>query len=95
MSYTKGPWQRLIRAEYGDFGSKLGDDLIGIRASDGRLVCTFDDDFGTDSPADAHLISAAPELLEALEWMLRPGGFTPESKAFARSVISKARGEKT
>jgi len=57
--------------------------------------------FGSTAEADARLIAAAPELLEALESIATPEGFRLPAKEWeeldlfkkARSAISKARGE--
>lgn len=45
--------------------------------------------------ADAHLIAAAPELLEALEWALRDAAADELDPWFAnaRDAIAKARGD--
>lgn len=50
----------------------------------------------THTAADAHLIAAAPELLEALEEWLTVGNDLKARKAVrekARAAIAKARGE--
>ena len=63
MSYTKGPWVALKRG--------MGD--TEIIAKNRRVVCecTFTDALdGSEFQANARLIAAAPDLLEALVILL-------------------------
>ena len=88
--YTKGPW-RVLKNE-------LGHEFI--EASNGDIVSPL------RSSADARLIAAAPDLLEALEAFLNwyvhfvnsgdAGFWDPEKDDIvikARSALSKAKGE--
>ena len=89
--YTKGPWKvngrgaNIVCDEYGN--------RIVSTARD--LSC---DVWGSDSKDNARLISAAPEMLEALELFLivaeklHNAGFKAEIKE-AQRVIKKAKGE--
>lgn len=43
--------------------------------------------------ANARLIAAAPELLEALQKAVRYGGLFPDLQAEAKAAIAKATGE--
>lgn len=84
--HTPGPWRN-------DFG-------VEISAGECVSICgmrfPFNDD--PEKAANACLISAAPELLEAVErleagvrlWMSR--GVTDEDMAFAKAAILKAKG---
>lgn len=98
--HTPGPWHTYA-PDYSK-GSCLGDDWTKIYREDGRAVAhavMAQDDHGINLKelfANAHLIAAAPELLEALiqavAWM--DGERTPiNALAHARSIIAKAKGE--
>lgn len=83
MKHTPGPWKVVI--------TPGGDTLIDtprFRWSLGRLM----------SKADAHLIAAAPELLEALQRIIDYGGSLTGEDALemviiAKTAIAKAMGE--
>lgn len=96
MTYTSGPWHVV---PYGD-----GDSLVicSDEAGDWRIafMATMIGPEEIDGPirANARLIAAAPELLEALELVLAwaPQPILSEhasSLEFARSLISRVRGE--
>jgi hypothetical protein len=96
--HTVGPW-RIFR-------STDGQKIIGIGELNGAGVT--DCGFGTwrdgaEQEANARLIAAAPELLEALDWLLAcaPGDFPTDgddseryglARAGARKAILKATG---
>lgn len=71
---------------------------IKIKASKHRTVCTvwIDDspvrEFNAEQKANARLIAAAPELLEALRKAVERQGFTNEELIEARFIIAKATG---
>lgn len=99
MSHTKGPW--LV--DDGFYGPDLtSDDYHIIVAGCGYHASPSDDGFaitGCISTANARLISAAPELLEALEDMIsfQYDGDPLRQESCpacikARSAIAKARG---
>jgi len=79
ITHTPGPWRYVYADGY------CGE----IIASNGKSVCTF-----TDEPneSDAHLMEAAPDLLEVLMEITETLG-RPDTFAKARAAISKARGE--
>lgn len=89
--HTPGPWN-AVELEDGNI-------VTGNTRHCGN-VCELD--LGTESDANARLIAAAPELLEALERALRwfdgdfPYGHEDvergETAAAARAAIEKARG---
>ena len=98
IKHTKGPWEM-------DAG-------LNIHGPDNRLVANCggrSQNFDTEkceaeNKANAHLIAAAPELLEALEMMVRQFGPHPredtegwreeyEACDSARAAIAKAKGE--
>ena len=97
--HTAGPWDGIgvIPQHYIVWRSNYND------ATDTRIIAT-----GIEREADAHLIAAAPELYEALEYWLEhqgdecPDGFRSmdehccwEMRAMrqARAALAKARGE--
>ena len=96
---TPGPWEFVPESEEDRYGDV---DMGGFRSASG-WVCKFGDGRlyypleGTPpEPADARLIAAAPELLEALELVLGNGldseGLAA-AHAKARAAIAKATGE--
>ena len=113
MSYTKGPWilesvktQSGICHKIGPFPPPRGDDSKGK-----RHACLYADYPSSFNPADqeleanARLIAAAPELLEALidiadDYSERFDMDSPSTNpgmkqvvAAARAAIAKAKGE--
>lgn len=63
--HTKGPWEACERGDYSDY---RGDSRV-ILGDDMRIAVVHDS--GIDrQEANARLIAAAPELLEALELLL-------------------------
>lgn len=85
--FTPGPW------------TQTG---TNVRTKDGGLICTAANHWAdTTTPlvekeANARLISAAPELLEALEWLVddweRVTGRTLPDDHEAKAAIAKAKG---
>jgi len=98
--HTTGPW-RLGKDEMGELHTVWGAQA-GV-----AITSVFDNVFGPDCPpqaeatANARLIAAAPDLLDALRWLLafwRPGSDhdTDEVRlavAAARAAIAKATGK--
>lgn len=90
-SHTPGPWKATNSAcIWAVFATTrpLGDSRL----------C----DFGSDdeSKANAHLIAAAPDLLEAMErllrclsWIQHPTGLTLDAMEQAKATVAKAKGE--
>lgn len=94
MSHTPGPW--VVRSIDGSLGT--------IETADGTLqVAQAQELSATDRNAgslervdNARLIAAAPDLLEALKWLLGlPGAqeTDPHAARFAAAAIAKATGE--
>ena len=85
MSHTPGPWTASEHGAYADYNGNstiiLGDDL--------RIAVVLGSD-NEETNANARLIAAAPDLLEALEALLE-GDFNVAEKA--RAAIAKAKGE--
>lgn len=93
MKHTPGPW-RLIVGEYGC--KRIGPDRPGHQRGIVEVCATvglFDEE---QDKANALLIAAAPELLEALEAILADRWLVigePEPLEKAHAAIAKARGE--
>lgn len=94
-THTPGPWDVFPHyckndPDPGPYGETL---LIGKGQFDTLAeVRPGSDEYGTEYQANARLIAAAPELLEALENLLAE---CPEawSRHGAQAAIAKARGE--
>lgn len=83
LSHTPGPWQFKPRSPRGTM-------LQGLYGSKGELITYFKVDL---LDANARLITAAPELLEALEQALQLINNQSALAAKMRAAIAKARGE--
>lgn len=87
--YTPGPW--FISDE-----DRWSYESIEIIASDGSCVAKTDgwgEEFQGEEEANARLIVAAPELLEALEFVMTAHGEQLDAAfAQAQAAIAKARG---
>ena len=97
MSHTPGPWYVSLtpdRDEEGWVGPEVYDRDLGVFAVLDGEPETIAQPW---SEADARLIAAAPEMLEALERLVEECGpqiIEPDlALEFARAVIRKARGE--
>lgn len=97
-THTPGPWK--IHPYINNFGGRNETKDVG---PSGRAVCevfgAFEAPFGAESEANARLIAAAPEMLEALRTLVaaisynqNPDTLLRESE-FAREVIAKAEGK--
>lgn len=88
-SHTPGPWG--ICPSFGGNPDAFSISVVG----DDRLIATAWDrtpfDEANPAEANARLIAAAPELLEALEYLVSLGG--GDCLDIARAAIAKARGE--
>ena len=97
QKHTPAPWVvgmgGSIRCGYTD---KDGDDII-IGGVKNRSIQIGSAPFTTvghkESIANAHLIAAAPELLEALEKLNDITKYHPQVCDIARTAIKKAKGE--
>lgn len=87
--HTPGPW--IIGFDDGSGESYItANQVVVVRGGeDGWGVMN-----GVENPADARLIAAAPDLLEALERIVACDPYKQSSAAIiAREAIAKARGE--
>jgi hypothetical protein len=100
MTHTPGPW-KLVR-----LGRNLYVESDGPQAVDGRgpFVCDMQIDecakpFRDSVEADANLIAAAPELLEALTGIIEIGKRDMTNQKYdgyfksAQAAIAKAKGQ--
>ena len=95
--FTAGPWKVVADERYDRFAE--ADRIVGydIKSADGEIVGS--EGISGDSEinlANAHLIAAAPDLLEALSEIINDGGkfvMTNETHRKARAAIDKARGD--
>ena len=92
--HTPGPW-RVEEIELFETGSG-----VQVVAADGTVIADNQTYYPQSlDPANAHLIAAAPELLEALKAMshveARDPGHVESIRAFslARAAIAKAEGK--
>ena len=74
MSHTQGPWQLHSPTE-GD--PKTGDGTYCITGSHGGVIAKIIPEDSPETPANATLISASPELLAALRQMMEWEGGEP------------------
>lgn len=87
--HTQGPWQIVDTQDVG----------LHIKTVDFDLIATLanGDNFFAKNPqneANARLIAAAPELLDALLWVRdNCTGLPAVARAIAEKAISKAQGE--
>ena len=97
ITFTPGPWFVSMKPDWDEDGG-MGPDVYDC---DGGVFAFVDDEPETIArpfcEADARLIAAAPEMLEALERLVEAAGpqmAEPDlALEFARTVIRKARGE--
>lgn len=96
--HTPGPWS-VTKAKHGVDMSHYVVALATPDRNDRALVVHAEQGDDGQGDANARLIAAAPELLEALEWALRamearnPLWAEGERFVAARATIAKAKGE--
>ena len=100
MTHTPGPWK--VTAGIVDNPRLMVEDDIGNPVCAMSLRGVYGDT--VKMTANAHLISAAPDMLEALEWLSNEFdcrddeygmvGFTHDEFRKVNAAIRKARGEK-
>ena len=90
LKHTPGPWSVVAN----------GGHSYTIRGSRNEAICDtsiwLHSDPHSESRANAHLIAAAPDLLEALEDLLTICDGDPDEPdeiGWARAAIAKAKGE--
>jgi len=97
--YTPGPWaiRRIAEVPGAICGGVTRQYMRGVGTDQLAMVCSVQPDNGGDEAmeANARLIAAAPELLEALEWLLDDVGRASSmlGAVKARAAIAKATGE--
>lgn len=89
QSHTPGPWAAFYKNKYDEWHVAIP---IPGRTSTFSL---FDDGVRSENPeADARLIAAAPDLLEALREVVRISDRKHDAWDAAKIAIAKATGEK-
>lgn len=105
MSHTPGPW--ALGQKPHEQGTMIDIDAVGMRQHGAIAVAVWrmeQEERSPDMEANAHLIAAAPELLEALiamerekpDYMTRNNLGDPSEETtnrMARAAIAKAKGE--
>jgi hypothetical protein len=92
--HTPGPWE-VYDGHDGHFGKMRESYITHDNGTDtARITVARMIDCGYDNSADARLIAAAPDLLEALKAVLGSAkvGGTTEERAEAYRAIAKAEG---
>ena len=89
MSHTPGPWE-IERSFYHGYKSISAQKHSGLAQV---VWCMEDEDRSPSCEANAHLIAAAPELLEALERVKATGVFLGAiPQGMVDAAIEKAKG---
>lgn len=83
--HTPGPWE----LPYLDDG--YSSRQAWITDAEGAQIASLEP--GDNMDADARLMAAAPELLEAVQRLIGRAAYESEDAAFARAAIQKATGE--
>lgn len=85
--HTPGPWSVFYKSKYDEWH-------VSVPLSTGSMKwALFDDGIRSENPeADARLIAAAPDLLEALRGVLRVADRATDEFDAARAAIAKATG---
>lgn len=79
LKYTRGPWHQ-------------GTDIRQIQSEDGTIICNVSGSVTNSSvSADSKLIAAAPELLEALEMVMRRGRIDDSEEAMNQVAAAIAK----
>lgn len=86
VKFTKGEWIKSHHANGVIFVTHRD-----MRRNSGRFICTLQG--GRDDVANAHLIAAAPEMYERLQWLESLPTLDWEERKKMRDLLAKARGE--
>lgn len=86
MKHTPGPWSVNVIGQH--WNNKSLKHIEVTFGQDGECICDT-----VYNPSDAKLISAAPDLLEALQAVIRVADRQTDEFDMARAAISKALGE--
>jgi hypothetical protein len=95
--HTNGPWEAVRNTAFWEIVPvNAGQDGVPFHVGDVCASAPGEPDSGLQE-ANARLIAAAPDLLEALRGLLdvylNDQGYLPEVEQKARSAISRATGE--
>lgn len=86
MKHTPGPWSVNVIGQH--WNNKSLKHIEVTFGQDGECICDT-----VYNPSDAKLISAAPDLLAALQAVVRVADRQTDEFDMARAAISKALGE--
>lgn len=93
---TPGPW-KCLREEVNKHYIRISSTKVGERFAVANVLIPLYDDVhereAKETRANAQLIAAAPELLEALQMMLDSQVLPIWHQSIARAAINKATGE--
>lgn len=88
LCHTPGPWECFYKQKYDEWH-------VSVPLAEGSMMkwALFDDGVRSENPeADARLISAAPELLAALQEVVKISDRKHDAWDKARAAIAKALG---
>jgi hypothetical protein len=96
MSYTKGPWKLM----YGTVPDFDGSDVLTVYGPNAKInekheiiAAIVDKTHCVEKDlANAHLIAAAPDMLELLKMLNRRGGLGYDIHEYIEKAIAKAEG---
>jgi len=93
-THTQGEWE-ILRADRSEFNESIAKDMAGCLANGERVLAYFPT---ASAMANASLIAAAPEMLEALQMLMpqEPQEADSYDRAMwdnARAAIAKAIGK--
>ena len=90
-NHTPGPW--TVRRRFDVYQDTQTPGVGGTFVASTKGVSELPESINQVCEADAKLIAAAPELLEALEIILKDERLSAEAYLFTSHVIRKAKGE--
>lgn len=98
MKHTQGPWNKFDNGSNTIGIIKYKEDSPYNDGRDSTIICQFKEEGllpseRDEQEANARLIAAAPELLEALEWCAMIYGKDWPKNASIWDTIKKAKGE--
>jgi hypothetical protein len=92
-THTPGEWE-ILRADRSEYNESIAKDMAGCLANGEKVLAYFPT---ASAMANARLISAAPDLLAALEGLLSDNyladPINADRMAEARAAVAKATGK--
>jgi len=97
MNHTRGPWEICGSTIEVIIDADVEVDCTVIKSADGSEVCLLarDSECSEQLEANARLISAAPDMLEACKLVIEQAGLSTNSPCYIKlkQVIEKAEGK--